>query len=76
MRITTIIFAIFGLFLLTLIPAASEYFPWRGGFKVGTAEYDGYEYADQLLNVGECNEDPEMLPDDKEFQAGCRAYFE
>ena len=76
MRITTIIFAIFGLFLLTLIPAASEYFPWEGGFKVGTSEYIGHQYADQLQSAAECNEDPEMLPDDKEFQAGCRAYFE
>lgn len=75
MRITTIIFAIFGLFLLTLIPAASEYFPWEGGFKVGTGEYDGYQYADQLRNAGECNTDPDVA-NDEEFQRGCRAYFD
>ena len=75
MRITTIIFAIFGLFLLTLIPAAQQYFPWEGGFKVGTGEYDGYQYADQLRNAGECNIDPDVA-NDEEFQKGCRAYFE
>lgn len=75
MRITTIIFAIFGLFLLTLIPAAQQYFPWEGGFKVGTSEYIGHQYADQLLNADECNIDPDVA-NDEEFQRGCRAYFE
>lgn len=53
-----------------------KYMPWQNGFKVGTGEYAGHAYADQLINADECNIDPEMLPDDKEFQAGCRAYFD
>ena len=53
-----------------------QHFPWQNGYRVGTGEYAGYQYADQLRNADECNIDPEMLPNDPEFQAGCRAYFE
>ncbi len=53
-----------------------QYMPWQNGYRVSTSEYIGHQYADQLQSAAECNIDPEMLPDDKEFQAGCRAYFD
>ena len=52
-----------------------KYMPWQNGFKVGTGEYAGHAYADQLDNADECSFDPDVA-NDKEFQAGCRAYFD
>lgn len=52
-----------------------QYFPWSGGYHNDSVESSGYQYAKQLQSVDDCNIDPEMLPDDPSFQAGCRAYF-
>lgn len=53
----------------------TEYMPWQHGYRVGTGEYVGHAYADQLKNADECSVDPDVA-NDKEVQAGCRAYFE
>lgn len=76
MRITTIIFLILGLFLLIPITAAiNTYFPWEGGFKKGTLEYEGHFYGRHLQSVDECAIDSDM-GNNQPFQRGCRAFFE
>lgn len=52
-----------------------QHFPWQNGYRVGSSEYAGHAYADQLRNAGECNIDPDVA-NDPAFQRGCRAYFE
>lgn len=52
-----------------------QYMPWQNGYRVGTSQYAGHAYADQLKNADECSVDPDVASD-KEFQKGCRAYFE
>ena len=51
-----------------------------GGFKEGTEEYYGYEYAqmNELKNADQCDDekdDPEMNINEK-FLKGCRTYFD
>ena len=76
MRITTLILVIFGFFLLMLVPALIiDYLPWEAGYKVGTGEYAGHQYARQLQSVKECTLDPDVAHD-AAFQRGCRACFE
>lgn len=52
-----------------------QYMPWQHGYRVGTGQYVGHAYADQLNNADECSVDPDVA-NDEEFQRGCRAYFE
>ena len=52
-----------------------QYMPWEHGYRVGTSEYAGHAYADQLKNADECGVNPDVASD-KEFQKGCKAYFE